>query len=132
VSTPTTRRRTTACAVAALAAGLGALVAAPAHAGGLAATTVTIEADGTDLSGTVESSQVVCMDDRKVIVLKQKGAKGGGDDKRVATDTADLSGDVGVWSTGNTGLEGRFYAKVRKTEFCKADTSPTIRVSRDD
>jgi hypothetical protein len=92
-----------------------------------AASTVTIKAEGTDLSGTVKSARAVCKDGRKVIVFKQKGARGGGDDKKFATDTAESDGS---WNTGNTGTEGKFYAKVRATTQCKGDTSPTIRATR--
>ncbi len=98
-----------------------------------ASTTVTIKAEGTDLSGTVSSPKPkVCANNRKVIVIKQKGARGGGDDTKFASDTASLSNGVYEWSTGNTGTEGRFYAKVRPTEKCKGDTSPTIRAVRND
>src|SRR4249920_456164 len=79
-----------------------------------AATTVTIKAEGTDLSGTVKSPRPhKCVQDRKVIVIKQKGARGGGDDVKFASDTADLNGTVGEWSTGTTGTAGRFYARVK-------------------
>jgi hypothetical protein len=32
--------------------------------------------------------------------------------------------------TGNTGTEGRFYAKVGAKKGCKMDLSPTIQVQR--
>ena len=49
--------------------------------GGDAETTVTIKAEGTDLSGVVKSPRPNrCADDRKVIVFKQRGERGGGDD----------------------------------------------------
>ena len=35
-----------------------------------------------------------------------------------------------AWSTGNTGISGRFYAKVKRTPYCRPDTSPTIRAVR--
>ena len=38
---------------------------------------------------------------------------------------------MGEWNTGNTGTEGRFYSKVKRSPQCKGDTSPTIRVTRD-
>lgn len=102
-----------------------------AAAAGRAATTVTILAEGTDLSGVVKSrKRLHCAANRQVVVFKQKGARGGGDDVRFASDTASLSGGAYRWSTGNTGTEGKFYAKVRRTAKCKADSSPTIRASR--
>ena len=120
--------------VPALALGVAAGLAtsgAEASAAGGAATTVTIKAEGVDLSGLVKSSQRKCVDGRKVIVFKQQGARGGGDDTRFASDTASLTRrGVAEWSTGNTGTAGRFYAKVRHTDGCRGDTSPTIRAKR--
>jgi hypothetical protein len=114
----------------AVAAGLSAGIPA-VGAPGDASTTVTIKAEGTDLSGVVTSSRPKrCAADRVVVVIKQKGARGGGDDVRFATDTASLEGGVYRWSTGNTGTEGRFYARVRHITGCTADTSPTIRATR--
>ena len=118
-------------AVAAGAATLTAGVAGSAMAGGRAATTVTIQAEGTDLSGTVRSARpAICADERTVIVFRQRGTRGGGNDERFAMDTSEQQGDDYVWSTGNTGTAGRFYAKVRRTAQCQADTSPTIRAVR--
>jgi uncharacterized cupredoxin-like copper-binding protein len=96
-----------------------------------ATTTVTIQAEGTDLSGTVSSPKpATCADGRKVIVFRQIGTRGGGDDEKLASDTAEKQGDVYRWSTGNTGQSGKFYAKVRRTPDCKPDTSPTITVDK--
>lgn len=96
-----------------------------------APTTVTIKAEQTDLSGTVSSPRPLrCADGRTVLLIKQKGTRGGGDDIRFASDTADLQGDAYVWSTGTTGTEGRFYAKVKPIDGCKGDTSPTVRAQR--
>ena len=131
-SPATTVRRLTigALAIGASAAMLagapGATAAAPAGA------TVTIQAEGVDLSGTVKSKRAACMDERKVIVFKQVGKRGGGNDVKFATDTTELDNGVGEWSTGNTGTEGRFYAKVRKTAECAAAASPTIKAVRND
>jgi hypothetical protein len=105
----------------------GTAVGAP----GDASTTVTIKAEGTDRSGVVTSPRPKrCAADRVVVVVRQKGARGGGDDVRFATDTASLEGGVYRWSTGNTGTEGRFYARVRHVPGCRADTSLTIRATR--
>ena len=98
--------------LAAAASGGALLLAGPAaNAAALAPVTVTIQAEGTDLSGTVSSTRAVCEADRNVIVFKQIGTRGGGDDIRFANDTSDSDGD---WNTGNTGTEGKFYAKVKK------------------
>jgi hypothetical protein len=93
----------------------------------LADTTVTIKAEGVDLSGKVKSPKQACITDRKVIVMKQVGTRGGGDDMSFASDTASSDGS---WSTGNTGTPGKFYAKVKRTSQCKKDSSPTIRARR--
>ena len=96
-----------------------------------ASVTVTIKAEGTDLSGQVKSAKPQrCAADRTVIVFRQRGARGGGDDERFAMDTTDEQNGKFVWSTGNTGTEGRFYAKVGKKPGCKKDTSPTINADR--
>ncbi len=118
-----------------LALGRAAAVALPGSAGvaqastakSLADSTVTIKAEGVDLSGKVKSPRQACVTDRKVIVFKQIGTRGGGDDQKFASDTASSDGS---WSTGNTGTPGKFYAKVRKTTMCKKDSSPTIRARR--
>ncbi len=121
-----------AAGVVALAAGGALVLTGPAgSAVAPAGSTVTIQADGTDLSGTVRSARTICKDGRNVIVYKQIGARGGGNDVRFAMDTSELDGGVGEWSTGNTGTEGKFYAKVRKNSHCKGDSSPTVRAVRD-
>ena len=84
----------------------------------------------TDLSGTVASPRPKkCAADRLVVVFKQKGARGGGDDVRFASDRASLSGGVYRWSTGNTGMTGKFYARAARTADCKPDTSRTVRAT---
>lgn len=118
-----------------LALGLVAAVAVPASwdsaqassAKAKAKTTVTIKAQGVDLSGKVKSSRQACITNRQVNVIKQVGARGGGDDKKFASDTASSDGS---WDTGNTGTPGHFYAKVKATSKCKGDTSPTIHATR--
>ena len=119
--------RTVAGSVLGLAAAATAFGLAPANAASPAPTTVTIQAEGTDLFGKVSSTRTVCKAERKVIVIKQVGTRGGGDDIRFATDTSDSDGD---WNTGNTGTEGKFYAKVKKNDFCQGDLSPTITARR--
>jgi hypothetical protein len=37
-----------------------------------------------------------------------------------------------VWSTGNTGTEGHFYAKVKRKPGCQRDTSRTVHAERED
>ena len=112
-----------------VAAGAGA--SGVSVAAGDADTTVTIKAEGTDLSGLVKSPRPrKCAQGRKVVVWKQKGARGGGDDVRFASDIASKQGTVYRWSTGNTGTEGRFYARVRHIPGCKADSSRTITAVR--
>jgi uncharacterized cupredoxin-like copper-binding protein len=126
--------RATTIAMPVLAVGLVAgLTGGSAALGQVAAasTTVTIKAEGTDLSGTVSSPRPLrCADGRTVLLIKQIGTRGGGDDIRFGMDTAGLQGGVYTWSTGTTGTPGRFYARVKPIDGCKGDTSPTVRAQR--
>lgn len=118
-------------AAPALALGLVASFPTLAEAAAPAKVTVTITAEGTDLSGVVKSPKPLkCANNRTVTVFKQKGARGGGDDVRFASDTTSLSGGAYRWSTGNTGTEGRFYAVVKAKTGCKRASSDTIRAVR--
>jgi hypothetical protein len=95
--------------------------------------TVTIKAEGTDLSGQVKTSNPeLCALERTVWVWKQIGTRGGGDDKKLYSDTVGQQGTKYTWSTGNTGKQGFFYAKLPSTPDCKADTSPTVHAVRHD
>ncbi len=112
---------------------LGAVVlatvafAAPAWAGP-AKTTLTIRAQGLDLSGTVQSSKGSCLGDRNVKLYKQKGKEQRPNtDTLIATDTSERQGNHGEWSTGNTGMSGKFYVRTGKVPGCTAATSKTIR-----
>ncbi len=111
-------------------AGDVATLAGPSPARGtLAPTTVTIKAEGGELSGRVKSTRpLVCADERKVVVFKQVGdAQDPSVDDRVGSDTASLNGDRYEWNTGTSGTFGKVYALVRRTSDCAADRSPTIR-----
>jgi hypothetical protein len=108
------------------------LVAASPAQAAPANVTVTIKAEGVDLSGQVKSTKRKCKADRTVVVFRQRGARGGGDDERFASDTTGLQNGKWTWSTGNTGTEGRFYAKVGKKPGCRRDFSKTIRATRND
>ena len=91
-------------------------------------TTVTIHVEGRDFSGTVNSSHPVrCANNRKVILFKQLGAQQDPhNDTKVASDMTSLNGGRYQWSTGNTGIRGKFYARAPATDRCKADSSPTV------
>jgi hypothetical protein len=104
-----------------------------AAAGTRADTTVTIRTDNGDFWGFVSSPRPLrCADGRKVVLFKQTGPEQDpSTDDRIASDTASLNGDRYEWNTGNTGMFGRFYARVGRTEECKGDTSQTIRSRRD-
>lgn len=104
-------------------AGVTAMTSAMA----LTPTTLTIKAEGLDLSGKVKSSKSKCKGDRKVTVFKQKaGSQNPSTDQKIGSDT---SADNGEWSTGNSGISGKVYARVGKGNGCKGDRSPTIRAS---
>ena len=111
---------------AALATGAFAGLAATAEAAPKAKVTVTIKAQGVELSGVVKSTNVACAADRKVKVYKVIA----GQPHLFATDTTGLQGNKYTWNTGNTGQEGRFFAKVSAKPGCKADVSPTITAVR--
>lgn len=113
--------------------GIVGIGAGGAQAASRATVSVTIRAEGTDLSGLVKSSRpAVCAADRTVVVFKVRGWVGGGDDVRFASDTTDLSGGRYTWSTGNTGTEGRFYAKLKATPECRGAVSAVARAQRTD
>jgi hypothetical protein len=107
-------------------------LAGTASAGQRAETKVTIRTENGDFWGFVSSPKPkLCAKDRKVVVFKQKGTEQNPRvDEKIASDTASLVGDRAEWNTGNTGVFGRFYARVGKTEGCKGDTSKTIRSVR--
>jgi hypothetical protein len=105
------------------------VVAGTAGAGTRATTTVTIKTQNGDFWGYVDSPRPLkCADGRKIVLFKQVGAEQDPSvDQKVASDTASLNGDRYMWSTGNTGQSGKFYARAGRTINCKADTSPTVR-----
>jgi hypothetical protein len=110
-------------ATLALTASAQAIVRAP--------TTLTIRADGLDLSGKVKSPRLSCLGGRNIRLYKQVGTEQNPSvDKRIATDTSERVGDHGEWSTGNTGIAGKFYVRTGRTTACKAGSSGTIRASR--
>jgi len=104
-----------------------------ADAAARARVTVTIRQINTEMSGTVSSPKPVkCAANRTVWVWEQIGTRGGGDDIKSFQDTTSKQGGKYVWNTGNTGVEGFFYAKVKPKPGCKGDTSPTIEAVRND
>ncbi len=112
----------------------GAVAAAGIASAGTtrAKTTVTIQVQNGDFSGTVDSPKPrLCADGRKIVLFKQVGTtQDPSMDQKVGMDTASLNGNVYEWSTGNTGLFGKFYARAGKTTDCKADNSDTVRSRR--
>jgi hypothetical protein len=105
--------------------------AGAARASGAAPATLTIKAEGVDLSGTISSPKPKkCAKNRTVNLIKQIGTKGGGDDKKIASDTAERQGGKYVWDTGNTGISGKFYAHVKAIPGCKAANSKTVKAHR--
>ncbi len=103
-----------------------------AGAGDRTDTTVTIRTASGDFWGFVTSPRPrKCAEDRKVVLFKQVGSEQNPSvDERIGSDNASLNGDRYEWNTGNTGMYGKFYARVGKTEDCKGDTSNTIRSRR--
>jgi hypothetical protein len=110
----------------------GSMVAGSASATTPADTRVTIKTQNGDFWGAVFTSRPLkCARNRKVVLYKQLGAdQNPSVDDKVASDTASLSGGAYKWNTGTTGLRhGKFYARVAKTTYCKADTSETVNAS---
>ncbi|MGI9049109.1 MAG: hypothetical protein ACR2GU_07025 [Rubrobacteraceae bacterium] len=104
---------------------------ASARASGPAPTYLTIRAEGVDLSGKVKSPRLRCVGNRKIRLYKQLGTEQKpSSDLLVATDISERHGDYGVWSTGNTGISGKFYVRTSKVLGCRAGASKTIRASR--
>ena len=100
---------------------------ADANAATKARTTLTIQAEGIDLFGRVKSTKLSCLGNRAVKVYKQKGTtQSPSTDPVIASDISERVGDHGEWSVGNTGIEGKFYARTRGTLECTGATSTTI------
>ena len=114
-------------ALAALTAVAMVATAGNADAATKARTTLTIQAEGVDLSGKVKSSKLSCLGNRTVKVYKQKGTQQSpSTDTVIASDISERVGDHGEWSVGNTGMEGKFYARTRGNLECTGATSTTI------
>lgn len=93
-------------------------------ADGTAETTVTIQAEGRDLFGYVNSpAPLRCAEGREVKVFK---VTRDGDRTFIGLDDASWNGERYMWSLGNTGLTGRFFA--RAITGCEGDKSETILV----
>jgi hypothetical protein len=113
--------------LAALSALTMAVAPGNADAATKAKTTLTIKAEGVDLSGTVQSSKLSCLGQRNVKVYKQIATEQSPKtDPVIASDTSERQGNIGVWSTGNTGKAGKFYARTVSTLECTGATSKTI------
>ena len=104
-----------------------------AGASGAARTTVTIHVENGDFSGKVKSERLHrCADNRKVVLYKQSGHhQRPRSDQKIASDTSELHGNHGEWSTGNTGLSGgKYYARAGRIPGCKSDSSKTVHSDR--
>ena len=106
----------------------GAL-ATSAAAAPLTPTQVTIKGNNGDYFGYVKSSdENHCENNRKVSVYKLLGdSPQPGADQKIGDDIAQPNGPDAMWSIGNSGYKhGKFYAHVKKTQYCQADNSPVI------
>jgi hypothetical protein len=117
--------------LAAAAISISGVLATGAAADSLTPTKVTIQAEsGGDFFGYVKSSDKAnCANNRKVILYRLRGdAPDPHADDKIGSDIAQANGDGYMWSTGNTGQRhGKFYARVKKTEFCAGDLSPVVK-----
>jgi len=120
--------------IAAAAIAVCGVVATGAAGASLTPTKVTIQAEsGGDFFGYVKSSDKNhCANNRKVILYKLTGdSPQPSADQKIGSDTAEANGDGYMWSTGNTGQRhGKFYARVKKTEYCAADLSPVVKAQK--
>lgn len=101
-------------------------LASTASAGGTL-TIVTIRENSGDFFGKVKSQKAKCFKNRRVALYKQKGPmQVPSEDRKVAQDDSD---NEGKWNTGNTGFDkGKFYARAKAIEGCRADNSPTLKL----
>lgn len=120
--------------LAAAAITVSGVLATGASAAGLTPTKVTIQAEsGGDFFGFVKSSDKNhCANNRKVTLYKLLGdSPKPSADQKIGSDLAEANGDGYMWSTGNTGQRhGKFYARVKKTEFCAGDLSPVVKAQK--
>lgn len=120
--------------LAAAAITVSGVLATGASAAGLTPTKVTIQAEsGGDFFGFVKSSDKnQCANNRKVTLYKLSGdSPNPSADQKIGSDLAQANGDGYMWSTGNTGQRhGKFYARVKKTEFCAGDLSPVVKAQK--
>ena len=107
---------------------------ASASAAAAAETRVTLDnievtPTGTIWTGDIFSTKKSCKNKRKVTVFR---VRGGADEKRGSTLSYKGSDQPGYfWAYGEDGVAppGGYYAKVRKTDGCKADRSPVYELT---
>ena len=120
--------------LAAAAITVSGVLATGASAASLTPTKVTIQAEsGGDFFGFVKSSdKQQCANNRKVTLYRLMGdSPNPSADQKIGSDLAQANGDGYMWSTGNTGQRhGKFYARVKKTEFCAGDISPVVKAQK--
>ena len=132
IRTNLSRRARAIVAVAVVAIGAGSAIPTIAAAGGPAPTKVTIVPENDGFYGFVKSTKPnKCANGRKVILLKQLGSgQSPHTDQKIGTDIAQANGDGYMWSTGNSGhMKGKFYARVKRTPECLADTSKSVKMT---
>lgn len=84
--------------------------------------------------GEVHSPERSCVNHPNVVVFKQRGARGGGDDLRMGTANTYRPGrpsGAQIWNTAwyfimPKDTKGKFYVTVRKSNQCKGETSRTV------
>jgi hypothetical protein len=119
-----------AVAAVALIGALAPVAQADAKAPKKAQAKVTIKAEGGGFHGKIKTSDPAnCAEGRKVIVYKMLGDKPKPKhDQPYLYDIASKNGGKYTWSTGNSGVyKGYFYAKVKKTPYCKAAKSKVVK-----
>jgi hypothetical protein len=102
---------------------LGALgLSGMADAKGKANTQVTIQGGGGLVQGLVKSpNENACADNRKVLIYKVQN----GEAEKAGSDRATQDGTEYQWAKAFEG--GKYFAKVKETSQCQADTTKTVR-----
>lgn len=123
------RRRTSIFAAALAALSLVLAGTAGGAGDGKEPTKTTIRSEGGKVFGFVESDRTYCEYLRRVAVFKVVGKKGGEDDKKIASDSANKNADGDYrWSIGDPGASGKIYAKALEDCTCTVSFSKTIKV----
>jgi hypothetical protein len=94
-------------------------------------TKVTIKGPNGSIQGKIFSARKSCLGGRKVVLYKLRGnGYDPADDKLIASDASERSGDHGEWSVGSLRVpHGNYYALARRAPGCRKAFSKVIALS---